>query len=87
MSVKFHHWDFVDEDGCLHCNCNIGVIEPQPGSVGMPNTTTSREALIRRIVRLEAIVAKLCEDASRGQGSMGKHYWEFAGQINDEHGS
>jgi hypothetical protein len=27
-----HHWDFVDEDGCLHCNCGIGVIEPQSGS-------------------------------------------------------
>src|SRR5262245_38474141 len=27
-----HHWDFVDDDGCLHCDCGIGVIEPSPGS-------------------------------------------------------
>jgi len=30
--ANIHHWDFVDEDGCLHCNCPIGVIEPKPGS-------------------------------------------------------
>lgn len=33
--IPVHHWDFVDEDGCLHCNCDIGVIEPQPGSTSV----------------------------------------------------
>jgi hypothetical protein len=33
--MNVHHWDFVDEDGCLHCNCGIGVIEPTPGSVSI----------------------------------------------------
>ena len=32
MTTKTHHWDFVDEDGCLHCNCGIGVSPPSPGS-------------------------------------------------------
>lgn len=33
MLTKVHHWDFVDDDGCLHCNCEFGLIEPTPGSV------------------------------------------------------
>lgn len=36
---SIHHWDFVDEDGCLHCNCGIGVIEPTPGSEVVPQQT------------------------------------------------
>lgn len=43
------------------------------------------EQLVRRIVRLETIVARLCDEAARGQGSLGKPFWEFADLIRTEH--
>lgn len=42
------------------------------------------QSLETRIERLELIVMLLCDKASRGEGSMGKPFWEFAETIKRE---
>lgn len=42
------------------------------------------QSLEARIERLELIVMLLCDKASRGEGSMGKPFWEFAETIKRE---
>ena len=45
---------------------------------------TKTDELEARIQRLEDLAVLLCEHASRGQGSMGKPFWEFADAIRRE---
>lgn len=40
--------------------------------------------LVGRIERLENIAVLLCQEASRGQGQMGKPFWEFIDAIGHE---
>jgi hypothetical protein len=45
-----------------------------------------RAELRARIERLEAIAVLLCEEAARGQGSLGKPFWQFIDAWRAEHG-
>jgi hypothetical protein len=45
---------------------------------------SDKPELEARIERLELIVMLLCDHASRGEGSMGKPFWEFADAIKRE---
>ena len=66
-----HHWDFVDEEGCLHCNCGIGVFEPSPGSTALTQLERTQEWLDRfqgelaskeiELIKLRAEIERLRE--------------------------
>ena len=45
---------------------------------------TDKPELEARIERLELIAMLLCDHAARGEGSMGKAFWEFADTIKRE---
>jgi len=50
------HWDFVDEDGCLHCNCGRGVVAE--GSIPLLADNARLKAQIREgNQRFEALIA------------------------------
>jgi hypothetical protein len=49
-------------------------------------TTATKLTVEQRLERLEHMVVMLAHEASRGQGSAGKPFWDFVDMINAEHG-
>lgn len=77
---SYHHWDVIDEDGCLHCNCGIGVRLSSPLSQPLPQCEARFYG--PKFLSQAAIANGLKNQCELSQGHTIKHrltttiYWE-----------